>query len=589
MMSSTQKPAGGQGAPVVRSVAQDVEAQVASYRFRKKDDPRRAERELGKFALKWVLATLQGLGVMREPGEAYELGSLKRRLGVAPKYDRYFAALMRRLEAEGLLTSDAHAMETTARVRGFALEAVEAEVAAFKESFVQRYPACAGLLGFMSCCLSRFEEILTGRTDAADIVFQDGKMDVFAEVFRGDVVSDYFNRVAADAVRGTAVRLRERDGGARRVRVLEIGAGTGGTTAAILEAIEPLADAVEFCFSDLSPAFIRYAKRRFSAQYPGVDYRTLNIEEDPAGQGFAPHSFDVVVAANVLHDTRDIEVTLKQVRKLLKPGGLLVLNEFTAVKDCLFFSGALLHGYWLFEDPDRRLPDSCLLSVPQWASALEQAGFAVAQSFALPTQSPAAECSQSVLLCESSWVEEGAAESAGKSEVIGQWIEQDIHSILGAERSSAYSARRPLMEMGLDSIELVELKSLMGQRFGVKLPPAFLFEHSTQEKMAAALAATVSDEQLREIAPPAPVAQGAAKEIPGWPAGSPAARCRPRPSGASWSAARTGSSRCRRTAGSGRPSSTWMESTRGSTGAASWTGSTSSTRRSSAPRSKRRS
>src|SRR5215213_1202637 len=397
-MSSLEN-AGGREMTVARSVARDVAARSAVYPFAKKDDPRRAESELGGFAYQWVLATLQKMGVLREPGEAYELGELERRLGVAPKYGRYFAALIRRLEERGLVSVDGPVIAATERVREGALDDVEARVAAFKKRFVKRYPACAGLLAFMACCLDRFDEILTGQIDAADVLFQDGSMDVFAEVFRGDVVSDYFNRLVAEAVRGAAVRLRA-GSGAAKVRIVEVGAGTGGTTAAILGALAPLSEGVEFCFTDISQSFLRYARRRFAETYPWLDYRVLNIEKDLPRQGFDLHSFDIVVAANVLHDTRDIEFTLEQTRKLLKPGGLLVLNEFTAVKDCLFFSGALLHGYWLFEDPDRRLRDGCLLDVPRWSPVLERAGFTLLEALVLPTQSVDGEHSQSVMLCE---------------------------------------------------------------------------------------------------------------------------------------------------------------------------------------------
>ncbi len=148
--------------------------------------------------------------------------------------------------------------------------------------------------------------------------------------------------------------------------------------------------------------------------------------------------------------------------------------------------------------------------MPLWRRAIERAGLTVAGSFVLPTQDPVAECSQSVILCEAPGSEARAEEE--KSAVIGHAVAQDILTLLGDERSSAYSARRPLMEMGLDSIELVELKSLMTGRFGVKLPPAFLFEHPTQEKIADALAATISDEQVRASLPrepPSPAADPA--------------------------------------------------------------------------------
>src|SRR5206468_12302261 len=133
--------------------------------------------------------------------------------------------------------------------------------------------------------------------------------------------------------------------------------------------------------------------------------------------------------------------------------------------------------------------------VPLWREALERAGFALLEAFVLPTQSPDAEHSQSVMLCEAP-AAAGGAEEADRGGVIGRWLERDILALLGEERAAAYSARRPLMEMGLDSIELVELKSLVRGRFGVKLPPAFLFENETQERMARALAVAVPGERL---------------------------------------------------------------------------------------------
>jgi len=513
---------------LAREVALEVAAGVAGYPFDAQDDPRAAESELGRFSFRWLLAILQRMGALREPGESHEQDELKRRLGVAPKYERYFGALLRRLEVEGLVTLDGRRVETAALAGGYALKAVEEEVSQFKESFQQRYPACAGLLNLTACCLSRYEEILTGRIDVADVLFPEGNMDVFSEVFRGDAVSDYFNRIVADAVRCTVTRLLAAE--RAKVHILEIGAGTGGGTAAVLAALQPFAGRVELCFSDISPAFLRHARRRFAAQYSWLDYRALNIEEDLSRQGFEPHGFDVVMASNVLHDTRDIEFTLEQTRRLLKPGGLLVLNEYTAVKDCLSFSGALLHGWWLFEDPERRLRDSCLLSVPQWRTVFGRTDFALLGAFALPTQSPDAQCGQSVMLCAATGTAVAAAPAESRAPQdraaavggavaeagsaldgspednggIGKQIEQDILTILGEERASGYSAQRPLMEMGLDSIELVELKSLMGRRFGIKLSPAFLFEHETQKRMTAALAAMIPGERLRELSPQEP-------------------------------------------------------------------------------------
>jgi acyl transferase domain-containing protein/enoyl-CoA hydratase/carnithine racemase/acyl carrier protein/SAM-dependent methyltransferase len=497
-------PRDAEEASVVRAVARDVQARVAGYPFVTGNDPRAAERELATFSFRWLLANLQQMGVMLEPGEAYELDALVQRLGVAPKYHEYFDALMRRLQDEGLVAIAGRRIETTPLVRGYALTSIDEEVAEFTQQFQQRYPANLGLLNLTARGLGRFEEIVTGRIDITDVIFQDANMDVFTEIFRGGAVSDYFNRIVADAVRETVVRLAT---GASKVRIVEIGAGTGATTAAILDALQSHSGSVEFCFSDISQSFLRNAKRRFAERYPWVEYRLLNIEEDLAAQGFEAHRFDIVVAANVLHDTRSVDRALDGARKLLKAGGLLVLDEYTSFKDCLFFSGALLHGYWLFQDPDKRLRDSCLLGVPQWIDALERTGFTVAGAHALPTQTLDATCGQSVMLCEAKGADETEElRSHGhdaKPAIIGAFVERQVLTLLGDERASGYAARRPVMDMGLDSLELVELKSLLERGLGVKLTPMFLFEHETTEKMASALSGMVSEEKLRTLSPPA--------------------------------------------------------------------------------------
>jgi hypothetical protein len=46
------------------------------------------------------------------------------------------------------------------------------------------------------------------------------------------------------------------------------------------------ADRSRYVFTDLSPLFLDRARQKFAA-YPFVEYRLLNIENDPAAQGFA--------------------------------------------------------------------------------------------------------------------------------------------------------------------------------------------------------------------------------------------------------------------------------------------------------------
>ena len=138
------------------------------------------------------------------------------------------------------------------------------------------------------------------------------------------------------------------------IKILEIGAGTGGTTAKILRTLSAHGDGElqnpryhSYCYTDISQSFFEQAQEDFR-QYPRMTFTPLNIEADPVDQGYEPESYDLIVAANVLHATKDINVTLKHVRKLLRPGGKLMVYEPTQ-PDILRtgFLAGLLSGWWL--------------------------------------------------------------------------------------------------------------------------------------------------------------------------------------------------------------------------------------------------
>ena len=152
------------------------------------------------------------------------------------------------------------------------------------------------------------------------------------------------------------------------MRVLEIGAGTGGTTAHILDALPA---GSSYCFTDISPAFFPAARARFAAS-PFITWQTLDIERDPREQGLLPHAFDLLVAANVLHATRDIDRTLAHVARLVAPDGLCLLLEGVERRAWLDLTFGLLPGWWRFADARRT--DYPLLDREAWSAALAAHG-----------------------------------------------------------------------------------------------------------------------------------------------------------------------------------------------------------------------
>lgn len=136
-----------------------------------------------------------------------------------------------------------------------------------------------------------------------------------------------------------------------KARVLEIGAGTGGCTKHVLEALGTRdswngMQFSHFDFTDVSSGFFDMARQKFQDWGDMVAYKKLDIEEDPALQSFEVGTYDLVIASGVLHATKVMQQTMLNVRKLLKPGGRLVLAETTKDTIDLHMIFGTLPGWW---------------------------------------------------------------------------------------------------------------------------------------------------------------------------------------------------------------------------------------------------
>ncbi|RMZ66367.1 polyketide synthase [Pyrenophora seminiperda CCB06] len=159
-----------------------------------------------------------------------------------------------------------------------------------------------------------------------------------------------------------------------RMKILEIGAGSGGTTRKVLEALgaeDPLAESYDF--TDANESFFEAAEEDFSAWKSLVKFSKLDIEQDPSAQSFEEGTYDIVLASQVLHRTRSMDETIANVRKLLKPNGKLIIMEST--KDQLDFRMifGLLPDQWVAEEEHRLLTPSLTSSV--WDEVLKHNGF----------------------------------------------------------------------------------------------------------------------------------------------------------------------------------------------------------------------
>ena len=157
----------------------------------------------------------------------------------------------------------------------------------------------------------------------------------------------------------------------RRLRVIEVGAGTGSATASILPVLPD--GGFDYMYTDISAGFFSEAEARFGDGGGCIEYRPLDIEKDPVAQGFDLHGYDLIIASNVLHATRSLDETLDHCRRLLAPSGQLVALENLSGLGWMDLTFGQLDGWWRFADDYR--PRHALASPAVWRQALGNAGF----------------------------------------------------------------------------------------------------------------------------------------------------------------------------------------------------------------------
>ena len=314
--------------------------------------------ELDRLCAAYMARSLDELGGGLRPYQRVSVDSLAVQLGVIDRHHRLLRRMLQVLEEDGVLRAEGSGWTVRA-----ALPTADPDAPAL----AVRFPEWRAQIEMSARCGVRLGDVLRGGCDPLQLLFPDGSLDDAERLYTESPFARAYNALVASAVADAARALPA----GRTLRVLEIGAGTGGTTAAVLAELR--ADAVDYVFTDVSPVFTSRAAERFR-DYPFVRTAVLDIEQDPAAQGLAGSRFDVVLAANVLHATADLRRTLRHVRQLLAPEGMLVLLEATTPQRFGDLTVGLTDGWWRFADTDLR-PDYALLSREGWAALLREEGF----------------------------------------------------------------------------------------------------------------------------------------------------------------------------------------------------------------------
>ena len=264
------------------------------------------------------------------------------------------------------------------------------------------------LLAYVGECIQNLPGLLAGTVDPLGLFFREGTVDTATAAYRDNLVSTYANRLVVSGLTARAARASPATS-QRPLRVLEVGAGVGGTSAGLVAALAPYD--VQYTFTDVSNFFLAQGREMF-ADHDFIDYRMFDINRPPAAQGFSACSFDVVVCANVLHNAVNVDDALAMLDRLLAPGGSMVFIDATAINHPLMISMEFKEGLHGFTDA-RAGTNAAFLTYEQWHSALARSPFGEVQSFP-PPDHPLAWLGQHVFWCDSA----STAHSLWPAEVI---------------------------------------------------------------------------------------------------------------------------------------------------------------------------
>lgn len=317
---------------------------------------------LDKLCAAFVLQYFQDCGVHTAPGQNHHYQGLRDRLGILPKFEKFYDFFVRTLQQEGLV-------EVAGDQFQFAQAASEFGQAAQQAAQVkQAFPEIAAVVDLLSHCTAHYPQALRGDIEAIGVLYPEGKTDLLEKTTRETALfsrDNLYQQLLAHWV--THLLATKKQG---PLRILEVGGGNGNLTRVLTEQFAN--SDITYTFTDLGKSFVLKAEALAQKQgHHFMDFSVFDITRTPDSQGLEHHAYDLVIGFDVVHATRDIETSTENIRALLAPGGMMCLVESVQTHRWVDMVWGLAEGWWHFEDYHLR-PNSPLMAPEQWETALNK-------------------------------------------------------------------------------------------------------------------------------------------------------------------------------------------------------------------------
>lgn len=272
--------------------------------------------------------------------ESAKSGQILKQIPHLPEHGRLVNYLYKMLEETRIIDLDGPIITRTA----IPLPASSSHI--ILQGLVQNHPEHVFASQLCHWTGSKLADVLTGKADGLKLIFANERGRELVSGLYGDSL---LNKLAysqmADFLGRLIAKLAPYQG---PLKILEMGAGTGGTTKWLLPLLARLGAPVEYTFTDLSSSFVAGARKRFK-EYTFMKFQVHDIEKPPADE-WMYQSQHIVLASNAVHATHSLTDSIKNIHHFLRPDGFLMMLEMTETLYWVDLIFGVLEGWWLFDD-----------------------------------------------------------------------------------------------------------------------------------------------------------------------------------------------------------------------------------------------
>jgi acyl transferase domain-containing protein/acyl carrier protein/SAM-dependent methyltransferase/NAD(P)-dependent dehydrogenase (short-subunit alcohol dehydrogenase family) len=281
------------------------------------------------------------------------------RVAYLPKHENVVRVFYNLLAEAGLVRlQDGRIMRTS-------LPVPEKPAATLQAELIHDYPDYAFDFNLTSLTGSKLADCLSGKSEGIQLIMsKEGREYLAGWYQKAPVNATWINQLEQLLSRLFSNLPRRKE----PINILEIGAGTGGTTSKLVSTLAALN--IPFCYTatDISGSLVAGLRKRFK-HHSFMRFETLDVEKPPSPELMRKQH--IVLATNCVHATHDLAESTKNIHQLLTPDGFLVLLEMTEIVPWVDLVWGLVEGWWLANDGRQH----ALCPIGVWQDTLRASGF----------------------------------------------------------------------------------------------------------------------------------------------------------------------------------------------------------------------